>query len=545
MNKLLRRMKIGTRSATGFSIITCILIGIGVFSLVQMGRLQHATDDINRVWLPSLNKVQQLGAEIASMRLEGQRYRASTDPVYKKSSAELIRVAQVEIDKILQDMRLGMTSSDEKRDLAKFEDVYGRYVQELGKLLYLTSRDQVNAVAVQEINANLVEAGRQLTTYLKELTSHQQAGANDAATVSMTLFKEVQFVVASALCLAVLVTIILAWYLTVSIVSPIRQAVEIATTIAAGDLTFSIDSSGADEPALLLAAMRDMQSNLKSTITSIGNTASQLAAAAEEVSSVISDMSGGLTRQNADIELAFSSVQKLSMAVDEVAKNAVSTSELSQTSESGSRDGKGQVEETASRLESLERQVRLSSAEAQEFLAQTQAISKVLDVIRSIADQTNLLALNAAIEAARAGDAGRGFAVVADEVRSLSHTTQSSIFNIESMIQSIQDGSSSTVSSLQHSAKQANETLDVALAAGAALEKVSQAVSRINIQNQVIANATEEQSQVAQRVSESLSSIRDVSIQTATGATQTAAASHELARIASTMSLMVKKFTLA
>jgi methyl-accepting chemotaxis protein len=545
MNKLLRRIKIGTRSAAGFSIITLMLIGVGLFSLMQMGRLQHATEDINHIWVPNLNTIQKLGAEVASMRLEGQRYRASTDMAYKKNSAELIRDTQVAIEKTLQDLHLRLKRPGEVRDLSRFEDVYGNYVQELGKFLYLTSRDQGNIPGVQEVNNNLAEAGRQLTTHLKELTSHQQAGANDAAEYSATLFKEVQLVVALTLCAAVLITIVLAWYLTISIVSPIRQAVEIATTIAAGDLTSPIDEAGNDEPALLLTAMHGMQTNLKSTITSIGSTASQLAAAAEEVSSVVSDMSGGLTRQNADIERAFSSVQELSLAVEEVAKNAVSTSELSQTSESGSRDGKGQVEDTASRLQSLERQVRISSTDAQEFLHQTHAISKVLDVIRSIADQTNLLALNAAIEAARAGDAGRGFAVVADEVRSLSHTTQSSIFNIESMIQSIQDGSSSTVSSLQHSAKQANETLGVALAAGHALEKVSQAVSLINAQNQMIANATEEQSQVAQKVSETLSSIRDVSIQTATGATQTAAASHELAKIASNMSLMVKKFILA
>jgi len=545
MDKLLRRMKIGTRSAAGFSIITLMMIGVGIFSLLQMGRLQHATDDINQIWLPNLNTIQQLGAEVASMRLEGQRYRASTDVAYKKNSAELIRDSQITIDKILQDLRLRLVHPGEKRDLSKFEDVYGQYVQELGKFLYLTSRDQGNIPGVQEINNNLAEAGRQLTTHLKQLTSHQQDGANDAAALSGTLFKEVKFIVTVTLCMAVIITMILAWYLTISIVSPIRQAVEIASTIATGDLTLPIDKSGTDEPALLLAAMHGMQASLKSTITSIGSTASQLAAAAEEVSSVVNDMSGGLTKQNADIERAFSSVQELSLAVDQVAKNAVSTSELSQTSASGSKDGKGQVEETAIRLQTLERQVRMSSTEAQEFLQQTQAISKVLDVIRGIADQTNLLALNAAIEAARAGDAGRGFAVVADEVRSLSHTTQSSIFSIESMIQSIQDGSSSTVSSLQHSAKQANETLGVALAAGDALEKVSQAVFLINSQNQVIANATEEQSLVAQQVSESLSSIRDVSIQTATGATQTAAASHELAKIASNMSLMVKKFTLA
>jgi methyl-accepting chemotaxis protein len=326
---------------------------------------------------------------------------------------------------------------------------------------------------------------------------------------------------------------------------PIQQALTIARTIAEGDLTLPINSNGTDEPALLLSAMHSMQENLRSTISTIGATASQLAAAAEEVSSVISEMSDGLVQQNADINKAFSSVQELSLAVDGVAKSAVSTSQLSEVSESESRNGKGQVEETALKLQHLERQVRQSSADAQGLFNQAQAISKVLDVIRAIAEKTNLLALNAAIEAARAGEAGRGFAVVADEVRSLAHTTQSSILETESMIQSIQEGSSSTVSSLQHSAKLSDETLNVAKAAGTALEQIALAVSQINSQNQIIAGATREQSEVAQHVSDRLSSIRDTSIQTATGATQTATASHELARIAISMSMMVKKFTIA
>ncbi len=102
------------------------------------------------------------------------------------------------------------------------------------------------------------------------------------------------------------------------------------------------------------------------------------------------------------------------------------------------------------------------SDQARHFAEQMQNISKVLDVIRSVAEQTSLLALNAAIEA------GRGFAVLADEMRSLAHRTGESTWEIEQMIGGIQQGTSQTGSALMTSADQARQTQEQASAANQA-----------------------------------------------------------------------------
>ena len=170
--------------------------------------------------------------------------------------------------------------------------------------------------------------------------------------------------------------------------------------------------------------------------------------------------------------------------------------------------------------------------------------SSVLNVISDIADQTNLLALNAAIEAARAGEAGRGFAVVADEVRALAHRTQQSTSEIERMIGSIQGGTEQAVDSMRNSTERAESTLNIAKGAGLALDTINTAIVEINERNLVIASAAEEQAQVAREVDRNLVNIRDLSVQSATGASQTSSASGELSRLAVDLNGMVGRFRL-
>ena len=212
--------------------------------------------------------------------------------------------------------------------------------------------------------------------------------------------------------------------------------------------------------------MRGMQQNLRQTIQSIAESSSQLACAAEALNTVTEDATRGLHQQNNEIEQAATAVNEMTAAVDEVARNAVTTSEASRESDRTARSGREQVIKTVDAIGQLAQEVTATAGEVEYLAGRVRDISQVLDVIRSIAEQTNLLALNAAIEAARAGEAGRGFAVVADEVRALAHRTQQSTRELEQMVGGIQQGTDQAVNAMRSSNSRARDTLELACAAG-------------------------------------------------------------------------------
>ncbi|WP_371920849.1 methyl-accepting chemotaxis protein [Pseudomonas sp. v388] len=234
----------------------------------------------------------------------------------------------------------------------------------------------------------------------------------------------------------------------------------------------------------------------------------------------------------------------MSQAAVEVAGNASNTVTESQASTQAAAQGQVRLSATISSIQELTDNVLDSSHQAAGLAERTQSISSILDVIRAIANQTNLLALNAAIEAARAGEAGRGFAVVADEVRSLAQRTSASTTEIENLINGVQQSTQETADSLRHTATKASQTLEQAAATGEALTVIISSTNTINDRNLMIASAAEQQAQVAGEVDRNLSSIRDLSTQTATGAQQTTVASNALSMLATDLNSMVQRFVL-
>ena len=537
-----RNMNIAPRAALGFGLLALLVFALGIFALVQMSSMRKQSDHVETKWLPSVMELGTLGQDLMRVRTLTLRLMLNRSPEALRDNAGKLDQLKAGL-KVTQQNYAALIGSPRERELYEaFAAVQAAYMQRQDKVMELSAAGQTDE-ALKMINGEMTQLADKMTVALNELTTLNKQGALDASDLARAVFSSAFAWVVGMMLLTALMTLLLAWGLTRSIVRPIAQALGIAQVVAAGDLTTEIVVEGRDEPARLLEALKVMQQSLRRTIMRIADSSNQLASASEELSTVTEDATRGLHQQSLEIDQAATAVNEMTAAVEEVARNAVATSEASGESDRIAQHGREQVQQTVASIAHLAEDVTEAGEQVETLAQKVYGITKVLDVIRSVAEQTNLLALNAAIEAARAGEAGRGFAVVADEVRALAHRTQSSTQEIEQLVGDIRQGTDQAVAAMQGSNSRAQTTLELAQSAGVALDEIAAAITLITERNVVIASASEEQAQVAREVDRNLTNIRDISLQSSAGANQTSAASHELSRLATDLNGMVAAFS--
>ncbi|KTB95478.1 chemotaxis protein [Pseudomonas syringae ICMP 11293] len=537
----LRKLTIARRAGLGFTLISLLVALLGWFALAQMSTIRQSEVAVETNWLPSMRVVNDIREIMLRIRTISLRMALDTDPASIPTYRGQLDVRLGDLDKKLTILKTFVDTPEEKSLTDQFMVTMGQYRSALDRSFVLAGQGDsvgLNKLLLVDMKQIVDGSGKQLGDLADFYVTRVDAeGKSAEAQYGKSRDIVIIFVVIAALC-----TIGLALWLTRSIVGPLQRAVTAAEQVANGDLTHTIEVDGEDEVTRLLRALATMQINLREAMRHIGSSATQLASAATELNSVTEDSYRGLNQQNAEIDQAATAINEMTSAVEEVARNAVSTSDASNQSSTSALAGQTRVIETVQSIQTLTDNVQATSTLVQNLANQSQDIGKVLDVIRSIAEQTNLLALNAAIEAARAGESGRGFAVVADEVRALAHRTQQSTLEIDSMVSAMRSGSAQALDSMNTSRDRADSTLALAKGAGESLSEITSSINQISERNLVIASAAEEQAQVSREVDRNIVNIRDLSMQSTQGANQISASSHELSRLAADLNQVVSRF---
>ncbi|MEE3924355.1 methyl-accepting chemotaxis protein [Pseudomonas viridiflava] len=544
---ILRQFKFSTKLLSAFIICALITLAVGGLGMAGVTRLGNALEQTFSNNLVSVGNTNETLTSMTAHNRGLYRLLDAQDGGVSETDKERVRQALADdlarAQKVFATYRATPLEDDERVAGDQLEQMLPAYIAGSQQVVEMMRAGDLQNARTR-LNALSTEGFVKIRAYLRTIIDSNNRQIKEGAVAAAELRNKSVMMLEIGVVIAFIVAILLGIFITRMITRPLAVAVVSAQRIAGGDLTQPIVSTSSDEAGLLLDALSNMQDGLKGTIQQIASASDQLASAAEELSAVTNESTRGLTRQNDEIQQAATAVNQMTAAVEEVARNAVSTSEASKTATEDAVDGRGQVDHTVNGITTMVHEITESTEAVSELAGHVREISKVLDVIRSIAEQTNLLALNAAIEAARAGEQGRGFAVVADEVRALAHRTQASTVEIEGMISTVQSGADGAVAAMGKSLSLATHTQEQALRAGTALEKITQGVATINERNLVIASASEEQAQVAREVDRNLLNIQDLSTQSAAGADQTNASSQELSRLATSFNGMVAKFKL-
>lgn len=312
--------------------------------------------------------------------------------------------------------------------------------------------------------------------------------------------------------LALIIGIVAVRFICNIVLRTIRSTVTMMDEIATGegDLTRRLPTEGPAEIAKLAEAFNQFVSTIQLMVNDIKQTARTLSDVVGKLGGISSQTDNGVKEQLSAMDQIATAMEEMSVTAGTIAEGASDTAQEGERVVESLKHSADSVNETSTTITNVDNYLNDARSVMQRLVDGSNNIGNVLDVIKAIAEQTNLLALNAAIEAARAGDMGRGFAVVADEVRTLAQRSHDSTQEIQTIIEQLQSGANESAAVMENSAKQASTCVEHAEKALGSLDQIRTAVGYINDESSSMAQASEEQSVVAEDVNKNVSRVYDL-----------------------------------
>ncbi len=508
-------IKIGLRLGLGFGLILALMMLLAVLGLTRMSQIQNRLSDITGDNIVKTDLVVEMSDAVQNIAIAVRNVALLTDET--GIAGEVKRVTdQREKYTVASNKLAQLVKSDEgKALLAKIAELRVHTVPLVDKAITLgrahqnAEAAQVLMVEVRPVQREWLAALEDMVTFQKKKTANNVAEAHAAYAGARTLM----LTLAAA---ALLLGAFIAWFITRSITRPLNQAVKIAQTVAAGDLSSQIEVHSKDETGQLLQALKDMNESLVKIVGQVRTGTDTIATASSQIAAGNMDLSSRTEEQASSLEETASSMEELTSTVKQNAENARQANQLVvSTSEVAIRGGVvvAQVVDTMSSIN-----------------ASSKKIADIIGVIDGIAFQTNILALNAAVEAARAGEQGRGFAVVAAEVRNLAQRSASAAKEIKSLIED-------SVDKVDMGGKLVDE-------AGKTMDEIVNSVKRVTDIMSEIAAASQEQSAGIEQVNQAITQMDEVTQQNAALVEEAAAASASLQDQADNLAQVVSVFRL-
>ncbi len=500
----LKDMTIKSKLIAGFGVLSAIVLGVSAMSLHA---LSSSTDEFsNYVHGPGARAdvATQVRTAVDRRAIAARNLVLVTKPSDLETEKADVARASEDVHAKLKLLKTMVTSGPDSSDTARslvgeidrVETLYGPVANDIVALALAGKHDEAIVKMDDECRPLLAALVKATDAYADFTRSRQDQLVRDSEDEY-----QMQRNLLIAICVAAIATALAAGaFITRSITLPIRRAVDVASTVARGDLRSRIVVTQNDETGQLLGALADMNARLIETVSRVRESSGSIASASSEIATGNTDLSQRTEEQAASLEQTAASMEELTSTVKQNTENAQQASALATSASDVAQRGNKVVGQVVDTMHGISE----SSAK----------IAEITGIIEGIAFQTNILALNAAVEAARAGEQGRGFAVVASEVRSLAQRSSNAAKEIKDLI-------ANSVTQVQNGSALASQ-------AGETMSEVTQAVARVTDIMEEIAAASIEQGRGIEQVNQAITQMDEVTQQNAALVEEAAAASQSL-----------------
>jgi len=500
MFKLINNMRVGSRLGAAFGLIILLLIIVSATAVIKISSINSSIEQIvnDRYVKVRLAFDVRDGVNDQIKFLRGIVIDTKNPEQNKKRYLQLddtIKQTNLAMDKIAA-IQSTPTGKQKIKALQDASDVFEAGKEELIRLAQAGDVEGATEYVLRKLTTSQNTYLGLATAFADSQDAQLQAEGKKAVADGQTA---IELTLVFSL-IAVLLAMIMGYFLTRSIIRPLGTAVQVAESVAAGDLTTEIRVTSSDETGQLMQGLKNMNENLLRIVTEVRSGTQAISSASSQIAAGNLDLSSRTEEQASSLEETASAMEQITATVKQNAENARQANQLAAQASRVAVEGGEVVGQVVSTMEGIN--------------VSSRKIVDIISVIDGIAFQTNILALNAAVEAARAGEQGRGFAVVASEVRNLAQRSASAAKEIKVLI----DDSVSKVD---------NGTQLVAKA-GATMAEVVSSVKNVTDIVGEISIASHEQSTGIEEINKAITQMDEVTQQNAALVQEASSAAYSL-----------------